>query len=70
MNSFRVCFFSVHAWVALHLCLITFLVDGKMVEKGKLGYMRWEIYNYKTAKIITDVGRRGCELGGHNRVAF
>lgn len=70
MNSFRVCFFSVHAWVALHLCLITFLVDGKMVEKGKLGYMRWEIYNYKTAKIITDVGRGVGDLREHNRPAF
>ena len=55
VNSFRLCFFGVHAWVAIHLCVLVFSVDAELVKKGKLGYMVWDIKNYETAKAITDV---------------
>ncbi|KAG2422329.1 hypothetical protein HXX76_016114 [Chlamydomonas incerta] len=54
MNSLRLCFFGVHAWVAIHLCVLVFSVDAELVKKGKLGYMVWDIKNYETAKAITD----------------
>eukprot|EP00198_Chlamydomonas_reinhardtii_P011170 XP_001700507.1 predicted protein [Chlamydomonas reinhardtii] len=54
VNSFRLCFFGVHAWVAIHLCVLVFSVDAELVKKGKLGYMVWDIKNYETAKAITD----------------
>ncbi|KAG2487286.1 hypothetical protein HYH03_014127 [Edaphochlamys debaryana] len=56
MNSFRLCFLAVHAWVAVHLCALVFTVEAKKVDKGKMGYIVWEVVpeDYTTAKVITD----------------
>ncbi|GLI68263.1 hypothetical protein VaNZ11_012618, partial [Volvox africanus] len=54
MNSFRLCFFAVHAWVGLHLSVLVFLVKSHKVKKGSLGFIQWEAENYETAQIITN----------------
>ncbi|GIL79405.1 hypothetical protein Vretimale_18290 [Volvox reticuliferus] len=54
MNSFRLCFFAVHAWVGLHLGVLVFVVKSHKVKKGSLGFIQWETENYETAKIITN----------------
>lgn len=60
MNSFRCCFLAVHAWVALHLCLLVFLVtDAKKIKPypGSMGYIKWKIGDgdKETARMITEV---------------
>lgn len=60
MNSFRCCFLSVHAWVAFHLCLLVFLVDGKKeYPTGSMGYIKWKVVgdDKAVAKMITLVRR-------------
>ncbi|PNH07141.1 Tiny macrocysts protein B, partial [Tetrabaena socialis] len=54
MNSFRLCFFAVHAWVGVHLCILMFTVDSVKVQSGNMGFAVWETANYDTAKRITD----------------
>ncbi|KXZ48338.1 hypothetical protein GPECTOR_28g744 [Gonium pectorale] len=54
MNSFRLCFFAVHAWVGCHLCVLVFAVKSHIVKKGSMGFIQWQTENIEVAKIITD----------------
>lgn len=55
MNSLRCAFFSVHAWVSVWLCILVFTVDAHQVAPREAHVFFWEIKNYDTAKLISDV---------------
>lgn len=63
INSFRLCFFAVHAWVGLHLGVLVFTVESKVIKKGSLGFIQWKTENVQTAEMITNVSGKCVCLG-------